>query len=284
MLKRPAAAGMSSSMGPAKKQRRTKPVVKDYMSLSKDDLISKKNHLEVVQLLMDLRGAYQQLQVEYRKTKQDLIDKEDEAEEYSEEFEKLKYELPDIDQLEVKIAKNEKLIDILLKDNKDYKETYYDYKKENDELKILNEENARKITRLEAQIAKVASKPRKNTAAAKRNSFDVRQQAEQIQEVMRSRKTFVKRWSYTCIVPSADVFYTLFNMDTAAELGAKKQWKQKKINIDDFRDIVGRCYVFKVGYPPLEPVGKDVILRWDAGGNSITVSGKYGVPGMACPE
>ncbi|KAF7930879.1 hypothetical protein EAE99_004129 [Botrytis elliptica] len=281
MLKRPAAAGMSSSMGLAKKQRRTKPVVKDYMSLSKDDLISKKNHLEVVQLLMDLRGAYQQLQ-------------EDEAEEYSEEFEKLKYELPDIDQLVVKSAKNGKLIDILLKDNEDYKETCYDYKKENDELKILNEENARKITRLEAQIAKVAAKPRKNTAAAKQNSFDVRQQAEQIQEVMRSAiraqikwapscKTSGKRWSYTCIVPSADVFYTLFNMDAAAELGAKKQWKQKKISINDFRDIVGKCFV-NIRYNSWELVDKNVILRWDAGANSFTVSGKYGVSAMAYLE
>ncbi|KAF7937503.1 uncharacterized protein EAE98_001817 [Botrytis deweyae] len=243
---------------------------------------------------MDLRGAYQQLQVEYRETKQDLIDKEDEAEEYSEELENLKYELPDIDQLEVKIAKNGKLIDILIKDNEHYKETCYDYKKENDELKILNEENARKITRLEAQIAKVAAKPRKNTAAAKQNSFDVRQQAEQIQEVMRSAiraqikwatscKTSGKRWSYTCIVPSADVFYTLFNMDAAAELGAKKQWKQKKISINDFRDIVGKCFV-NIRYNSLELVGKDVILRWDAGANSFTVSGKYGVSAMAYLE
>ncbi|TGO77821.1 hypothetical protein BELL_0090g00230 [Botrytis elliptica] len=274
MLKRPAAAGMSSSMGLAKKQRRTKPVVKDYMSLSKDDLISKKIHLEVVQLLMDLRGAYQQLQVEYRQTKQDLIDKEVEAEEYFEEFEKLKYELPDMEQLEVKIAKNEKLIDLLIKDNEDYKETCYDHKKENDELKILNEENARNIHGSRRKLRK--------------------QQAEQIQEVMRSAigvqikwapscKTSGKPWSYTCIVPSADVFYTLFNMDAAAELGAKKQWKQKKISINDFRDIVGKCFV-NIRYNSWELVDKNVILRWDAGANSFTVSGKYGVSAMAYLE
>ncbi|KAF7901953.1 uncharacterized protein EAF01_007251 [Botrytis porri] len=64
MLKRPAASGMSSFLGSPKKQGLTKPIVKDYISLSEGDLISKK-YLEVVQLLMDLRGAYQQLQVGY---------------------------------------------------------------------------------------------------------------------------------------------------------------------------------------------------------------------------
>ncbi|KAF7897384.1 hypothetical protein EAF00_005612 [Botryotinia globosa] len=129
--------------------------------------------------------------------------------------------------------------DILLKNNKEYKE-------ENNELKTLNKDNVAKIARLEAQVAKVAAKPRRNTAVAKQNSFDVRQQTEKLQEVMRSAiraqikwapscKTFGKRWSYTCVVPSADVFYTLFNMDAATELAAKKQWKQKKISIQDFK-------------------------------------------------
>ncbi|TGO30431.1 hypothetical protein BPAE_0005g00250 [Botrytis paeoniae] len=58
-------------------------------------------------------------------------------------------------------------------------------------------------------------------------------------------------------------------MDAATELGAKKQWKQKKISIHDFKDVL-RCN-------SLELVGKDVILRWGARANSFTVSGKYDV-------
>ncbi|TGO41230.1 hypothetical protein BHYA_0024g00060 [Botrytis hyacinthi] len=144
MLKRPAAAGMSSSMGPAKKQRLTKSIVKGYMFLSKDDLICKKNHLEVVQLLIDLRGAYQQLQVEYRDIEEELCDVD----------------------------------------------------------------------------------------------FETREYAEVI---------------------------------------------QKKISIHDFKEIVGSCFV-KIRHDSLELVGKDVFLRWDAGANSFTVSGKYGVTAIACLE
>lgn len=36
-------------------------------------------------------------------------------------------------------------------------------------------------------------------------------------------------------------------MNGAAELAAKKQWKQKKISIHDFREIFGTCIV-KVGF------------------------------------
>ncbi|TGO59834.1 hypothetical protein BOTNAR_0155g00060 [Botryotinia narcissicola] len=188
MFKRPAAAGMSSFMGPAKKQRLTKPPVKEYISLSKDDLISKKkNHLEVVQLLMDLRGAYQQLQVKYREIEEELYDVEHETREYAEVIAELEHEardyrksrysgvanrsatltrlIGDEDKLKARIADNVERIDILLKNNKEYTE-------ENNELKTLNKDNATKIARLEAQIAKVAAEPRRNTAVAKQDSFD----------------------------------------------------------------------------------------------------------------
>ncbi|TGO14594.1 hypothetical protein BTUL_0051g00600 [Botrytis tulipae] len=294
MFKRPAAADMSSFMGPAKKQRSTKPPVKDYISLSKDDLISKKNHLEVVQLLMDLRGAYQQLQVKYREIEEELYDVEHENREYAEVIAELEREVRDYrssrysrvanrsatitrligdeDELKARIADNEDRIDILLKNNKEYKE-------QNNKLKTLNKDNATKIARLEAQIAKVAAEPGRNTAVAKQNSFDVRQQAEQLQEVMRSAiraqikwalccKTSGKRWSYTCVVPSADVFYTLFNMDAATELAARNSGSRRKL----------------IRYNSLELVGKDVFLKWDAGANNFTVSGKYGVTAIAYLE
>ncbi|TGO51729.1 hypothetical protein BCON_0155g00120 [Botryotinia convoluta] len=223
--------------------------------------------------------------------KEELKDMEYEAQENAEAIEELSSELTDYrksprsrvanqsvevtrlieekDELEARIADNEECIDII----------------------TLNEENATKIAWLEAKIAKVAAKPRTKTAAAKKNPFDVIQQAKQLQDVMRSAiraqikwapscKTSGKRWSYTCIVPSAEVFYTLFGMDAATELGAKKQWKQKKISIYDFKNIVGSCFV-KILYNSLELVGKDVILRWDAGANSFTVSGKYGVTAIA---
>ncbi|TGO78439.1 hypothetical protein BPOR_2122g00010 [Botrytis porri] len=122
MLKRPAASVMSSFLGSPKKQGLTKPIVKDYISLSEGDLISKK-YLEVVQLLMDLRGAYQQLQT-------------------------------------------------------------------------LNEENATENARLEVQIAKVAAKPRTNTAAANPHRLDVIQQARQLQGVMCSSIRAQMKWAY----------------------------------------------------------------------------------------
>lgn len=70
------------------------------------------------------------------------------------------------------------------------------YEEENNELETLNKENATKIARLEAQIAKIAAKPRRNTAVAKQDSFDVRQQAEQLQEVMRSAIRVQLKWAY----------------------------------------------------------------------------------------
>ncbi|KAF7948924.1 hypothetical protein EAE96_008104 [Botrytis aclada] len=311
MPKRPAASGMSSSVGSPKKQRLTKPVFKDYLSLSVNDLISK-DHLEVVQVLVDLGGAYKKLQVAYRRTKEELNVKayqdQGKLEEMVSDLNDMEYEdqerLMEMvreltyrtrDELESSIADNEEYIESMRKYQEELKEEcdwldegYDELKEENAELKTQNEEKAMKIAWLEAQIAEVAAKPRRNTAAAKNNSSDVTQQAKQLQDVMRSAikaqikwapscKTSGKRWSYTCVVPSADVFYTLFNMDAATELGAKKQWKQKKISIHDFKDIVGRCFV-KIRYNSLELVGKDVILRWDAEANSFTVSGKYGVP------
>ncbi|KAF7948923.1 hypothetical protein EAE96_008104 [Botrytis aclada] len=331
MPKRPAASGMSSSVGSPKKQRLTKPVFKDYLSLSVNDLISK-DHLEVVQVLVDLGGAYKKLQVAYRRTKEELNVKayqdQGKLEEMVSDLNDMEYEdqerlmemvreltyrtrgpcsrashqslevtrlIKIKDELESSIADNEEYIESMRKYQEELKEEcdwldegYDELKEENAELKTQNEEKAMKIAWLEAQIAEVAAKPRRNTAAAKNNSSDVTQQAKQLQDVMRSAikaqikwapscKTSGKRWSYTCVVPSADVFYTLFNMDAATELGAKKQWKQKKISIHDFKDIVGRCFV-KIRYNSLELVGKDVILRWDAEANSFTVSGKYGVP------
>lgn len=89
MSKRSAAVGMPSFMGPAKKQRSTEPLAKDSLSLSKDDLISKRDHLEVVQLLVGLRGAYQQLQARYREIEEELYDVEHETREYAEVIEEL---------------------------------------------------------------------------------------------------------------------------------------------------------------------------------------------------
>ncbi|TGO30432.1 hypothetical protein BPAE_0005g00260 [Botrytis paeoniae] len=133
--------------------------------------------------------------------KEELKDMEYEAQENAEAIDELSSELTDYrksprsrvanqsvevtrlieekDELEARVADNEEYIDILVKDNAEYKEV-------NDELKTLNEENATKIAWLEAQIAKVAVKPRTKTAAAKTNPFDVIQQAKQLQDVMRS--------------------------------------------------------------------------------------------------
>ncbi|KAF7948253.1 uncharacterized protein EAE97_003664 [Botrytis byssoidea] len=224
----------------------------------------KKNHLEVVQLLMDLRGAYQHLLLEYREKIEKLKDMKHEAQEHSAAIEELEDELSDYrkipycrfanqiaevtrlihgnDQLEARTTNNEEILGILLEGNKEFKEIM-------DELKTLNKDNATKIARLEAP----------------------------------SCKTSGKRWSYTCVVPSADVFYTLYNMDAATELAAKKQWKQKKISIQGFKEIVGSCFV-KIRYNSLELVGKDVFLKWNAGANSFTVSGKYGVTAIAYLE
>ncbi|THV45504.1 hypothetical protein BGAL_0480g00010 [Botrytis galanthina] len=62
-------------------------------------------------------------------------------------------------------------------------------------------------------------------------------------------------------------------MDAAIEPGAKKQWKQKNISVND---IVGGCTV-PVRHNALTLVGESILLKWYAESSTFTVSGKYGV-------
>lgn len=67
------ASGMSPFIGPSnsKNQCLTKSVVQDCTSLGENDLVSK-SHLEAMRLLIDFRGAYQQLEVGHGRTEAQL--------------------------------------------------------------------------------------------------------------------------------------------------------------------------------------------------------------------
>jgi len=45
-----------------------------------------------------------------------------------------------------------------------------------------------------------------------------------------------KRWTYSAMVPCAEVFYTLFNLPVHK---SGKEWKQKKLTVDELEDVTG---------------------------------------------
>ncbi|MCJ1439166.1 hypothetical protein MMC27_008557 [Xylographa pallens] len=86
-----------------------------------------------------------------------------------------------------------------------------------------------------------------------------------------SCKTKGKRWTYSAMVPDAEVFLNLFSF-----VEEKKAWKQKKISLDAFEAITGELRA-SIRYGHLGVISKDITVRWNEEDLSFSVSGLYGL-------
>jgi len=86
-----------------------------------------------------------------------------------------------------------------------------------------------------------------------------------------SCKTKGKRWTYSAMVPNAEIFFKLFKLDEE-----KKAWKQKKIFLEEFEAITGELST-SIRYGHLVITSKEITVRWSKEELSFSVSGLYGL-------
>ena len=65
-----------------------------------------------------------------------------------------------------------------------------------------------------------------------------------------------KRWSYSAMVPNMEVLNKLFKI---TEVGNKKEWKTKKIPLEDFQHITGWLSASVSGL--LSNLAQDILMR-----------------------
>ncbi|APA10705.1 hypothetical protein sscle_06g054750 [Sclerotinia sclerotiorum 1980 UF-70] len=291
MPKRASTSAPSSSTVLPKKPRQTVHLIKNILYLDEYEAATT-DHTELVELFGNLQDAHRSKIIEFRNMKNDIEKLEAKADEDEHEIEK---SWEDVENYHIEVTylfqQTRSLNDEIgeyIRGNESYTEENSRFRDIIKALKSDNKKDEAKIANLEAQIAKGGVKTGEHTAAPKYDPYIVKQQAKNMAQVMRdaiklqmkwapSCKTSGKRWSYTSMVPSADVFYKLFRLDRATELRAKKKWKQKKISIDGFEDM--GTWTVTIRYNSLELVS-NILLKFDAEKNSFTVSGKYGVPSI----
>ena len=66
------------------------------------------------------------------------------------------------------------------------------------------------------------------------------------------------RWSYESVVPHEDVFFAAFEL----EKGDKKAWKQKKMSLKEFQDVVGELSANVGGILHLVSIGYTLSVEW----------------------
>lgn len=258
MSKRSSNTVALSFTSPSKKQRLAVPDIKDIVSLSQDDL-KLKGHQEVVQLFMDLKGAYQQQSIDKSEQIDTLIKSNVKYEAANKALEILnKNNATTIAKLEAQIAKGaakpsmntatpredpnlimqqaQQLRGVMHRAIKaQMKWAYVIQSSISKSFSVFHFPAPFSLPFLyvflfySCAILSIAS----HTWHTKLTLISIRP----------SCKTSGKRWSYTSMVPSPNVFYTLFGMDAAKELGAKKRWKQKKLSVRDFERVAGDCSV-----------------------------------------
>ncbi|MCJ1395449.1 hypothetical protein MMC18_008335 [Xylographa bjoerkii] len=123
----------------------------------------------------------------------------------------------------------------------------------------------------------------KTTAAGPKISNEqIRSKANKLANMMESEimkqmkwqpscKTKGKRWTYSAMVPNAEVFFKLFNLGEE-----KKAWKQKKIPLEQFESVTGELRT-SIRYGYLVVTSKDVTVHWNREELSFSVSGLYGL-------
>ncbi|KAI9639246.1 uncharacterized protein MKK02DRAFT_29348 [Dioszegia hungarica] len=122
-------------------------------------------------------------------------------------------------------------------------------------------------------------------SGATRSSMDekeVEAMAKVFAKVMQSGITSQMKWQPSCrhkgkrftcngVVPNAQVFYKLFNLQEE-----KKVWKQKKIPLADFEKITGGLWA-SIRHGSLSVTSPEVTLKRDPETNGFTVPGLYGL-------